>query len=475
MSETPTEMLRPDLCIIGGGSGGLSIAAAAAMMRVPVVLIERGRMGGDCLNVGCVPSKAMIAAARHARVHAEPAFGFPATATITADFAAVHAHVRQVIAEIAPNDSEARFGALGVRVIKAEGRFIAPDAVRAGSVEIRARRFVIATGSRPAMPDVPGIADVEALTNETIFDLTERPRHLLVLGAGPIGLELAQAHARLGSKVTVIEANAALGREDPEAAAVVVTALRREGIDVRERLSVARAERTADGLALDLSDGGRVEGSHLLVAAGRTYGWEGLGLDAAGIGMANGRIVVDPRLRTSNRRVYAVGDAAGGQQYTHLASHHAGVVIRNALFRLPARADRTPIPRVTYTAPEIAAVGLSEAEAFAAGGKVSVLRWPFSENDRARTEGLTDGFVKVLVGAKGRVLGAVVVGEHAGDLIAPWVLAMAENLPVRSIANLVLPYPTRSEASKRAAVQSLLSGLRNPWLPGVLRILRSFG
>ena len=472
------ETLTPDLCVIGGGSGGLSIAAGAVQMGASVVLIEGHKMGGDCLNYGCVPSKALIAAAKHAHaMRSGAAFGV-APAGPQVDFAAAHAHVHDVIAGIAPHDSVERFEGLGVRVIRDWARFTDGRTVQAGAVTIRARRFVIATGSRPFVPPIPGLADTPHLTNETVFDLTEAPRRLIVIGAGPIGLEMAQAHRRLGAEVVALEAGRALGKEDPEAAAVALARLRAEGVEIREGATVEAAEPDEGGVAVTLAGGERLTGSHLLVAVGRTPSLDRLDLAAAGVDSDKRGVKVDDGLRSvSNRRVYAVGDAAGGLQFTHLAGYHAGVVIRSALFRLPAKARTDHIPRVTYLDPEIAQVGLTEAEAREAhGDRLSVSRFDYAENDRARAERLTDGFAKVMVDRKGKVVGATVVGAQAGELIQVWALALANGLKIGAVANMVAPYPTLGEVNKRAAGAHFAPKLfRNPWVKRAVRTLSLLG
>ena len=471
------ETLRPDLCVIGAGSGGLSVAAGAAQMGASVVLIEGAEMGGDCLNYGCVPSKALIAAAKQAHaMGAGAAFGVaPASAQV--DFTAVMAHVRDVIAGIAPHDSQERFEGLGVRVLRDWAHFAGPEDVVAGSVTVRARRFVIATGSRPAIPPVPGLESVPYLTNETVFALDALPRRLLVLGGGPIGIELAQAFRRLGAEVVVVEAARALSREDPEAAAVLLDALRGEGVEVREGVSVAGVEAGPDGVTLTLGNGDALQGSHLLVAAGRRPALDRLALDAAGVETTPRGVAVDSGLRsTTNRRVYAVGDAAGGAQFTHVAGYHAGIVIRSALFRLPAKARTDHIPRVTFTDPELAQVGPTEAEARSADARVEVVRAPFAENDRARAERRTDGFVKAILDRRGRVIGATVVGAGAGEQIGLWSLAVAERLKVGAVAGMVAPYPTRGEAAKRAAGAHFTPKLfDSPMVKRVVRWLARLG
>lgn len=432
-----TEHIKTDICIIGAGSGGLSVAAGAVQMGARVVLVEEGEMGGDCLNYGCVPSKALLAAS--VRVPRPT-------------YAEAMAHVKASIAAIAPHDSQERFEGLGVRVIRARGEFVGRARVRAGDCEIEARRFVVATGSRPMVPGVEGLADTPYLTNETLFDLTERPEHLIVIGAGPIGLELSQAHARLGSRVTVVEAAKALGREEPEFAAIVVDRLRRDGIVIHENTMVTKVGGSAGAIWVE-TGAGRIEGSHLLVAAGRVPNVYNLGLEAAGIAFDRiGGIAVGPDLRTSgNRRVYAIGDVAGRRHFTHLAGYQAGIVVRSAVLGLPARERQDHIPRATYTNPEIAHVGLTEAEARARFGKgIEVVQVGFDKSDRAITSGDTEGAIKVIV-RKGKPIGAGIVGPEAGELIAMWAMAISAGLGMAAVSNTVLPYPTLAEINKRAA------------------------
>ena len=473
------ELLTPDICVIGAGSGGLSVAAAAAAFGVPVVLIEKARMGGDCLNTGCVPSKSLIAAAKHARAitHAR-AFGISARVS-GVDFAAVHKHIQDVIAGIAPNDSRERFTGLGVRVIAGAARFRDAETVTVDDeLEIKARRFVIATGSSPTVPPIPGIKQTPYLTNETVFDLTILPTHLIIIGAGPVGLELAQAFRRLGAQVTVLDVAQALAREDKECAASVLDALAEESVDLRTNVAVARVEALDPGVKVVVrADGGEesITGSHLLLAAGRRADAGDLGLDQAGICYDRGGILVDKRLKTANRRVYAIGDVAGGAQFTHLAGYHAGLVIRNALFRLPVKVNEDIIPRMTFTDPELAHVGLSEADARSRRMRFKVLRWPYHEIDRARAERETRGHIKVITSARGRILGATIVGANAGELIATWALAVSKRLNVRTLAGMVIPYPTFAEVGKRAAMTYFLPGARSPMVRRVIAFLRRFG
>lgn len=445
------ERIDTDICVIGGGSGGLSVAAGAAQLGVRVVLIEGHKMGGDCLNYGCVPSKALLAAGKAAQAQrGGAAFGImPARPQV--DFAAAKDHVRRVIAAIEPHDSAARFQGLGVRVIAGWGRFVSKSDVQVGDAVIRARRFVIATGSRPMVPPIPGLDGVPYLTNETIFDLTDAPGHLLIVGGGPIGLEMAQAHRRLGCGVTVIEGARALGREDPDAAALVLAALRAEGVEIIEGATVERIAGRPGAVEVQVRGGTAFVGTHLLMAVGRTPNLERLDLGVAGIAATRAGVTVDAGLRTTNRRVYAVGDAAGLGQFTHLAGYHGGLVIRSALFGLRIRARADHIPRATYTDPELAQVGLTESEARAAhGAALTVVRLGFDANDRAQTEGRTAGLIKVMV-VKGRPVGATLAGAQSGEQIGLWALMIANRLKLSALAGTVFPYPTLSELSKRAA------------------------
>ncbi len=450
-----TDVIKCDICVIGAGSGGLSVAAGASQMGAKTVLIEKGKMGGDCLNTGCVPSKSLIAAGHAAEsIRNSGRFGVNGHEP-SVDFAKVNDHVHNVIGAIAPHDSVERFEGLGVQVIKETARFVGRNEVEAGGKRIRARRFVIATGSSAAVPPIPGLDGVPYMTNETVFELRERPEHLIVIGGGPIGAELAQAHRRLGSEVTILEMFRILGRDDPDAAEVVRKRMAAERIAMLEGISITGVAKKGNGIAVTIEKDGEqktVSGSHLLVAAGRRANVDGLGLEAAGIEYTPKGITVDARLRTTNKKVFAIGDVAGGLQFTHVAGYHAGIVIRNALFSLPAKADKAVVPWVTYTDPEIAHVGLTEAEARKSHGDgIKVLTWSFEENDRAQAEQETEGLVKVVVGPKGRILGATIAGPHAGELLQPWVLAITQKLKIGAMANIIAPYPTLGEVNKRVA------------------------
>jgi pyruvate/2-oxoglutarate dehydrogenase complex dihydrolipoamide dehydrogenase (E3) component len=480
------DTLNVDLCVIGAGSGGLSVAAGAVQMGARVALIERHKMGGDCLNYGCVPSKSLLAAAHAAAIQRAPgAFGVEAHEP-RVDWAKVHDHVHGVIAAIAPADSVERFTGLGVKVLLGAARFAGPREVIAkadsGETRIRAKWIVIATGSRAAVPAVPGLDSVPYLTNETIFERRARPEHLVVIGGGPIGLEMAQAHRRLGARVTVLELAAIMPKDDPELVDIVRKRLVAEGVVLFEQTKVLRVEKRANGAATAVAveierDGKRefVEGSDLLVAAGRAATVDGLDLDKAGIAYTERGITVDAHLRSTNKRVFAIGDAAGGFQFTHVAGWHAGIVIRQMLFRLFwTRADTSAVPWVTFTDPELAHVGLSEAEAKKRHGDVRVLRWSFHENDRAQAERATEGFIKVIASRKGRILGADIVGKCAGELIHPWVLAAANRMKVSQLASYIAPYPTLGEVGKRAAGSYFAPALFSDRTRRVVRFLLRF-
>lgn len=462
-----------DLAVIGAGAAGLSVTAVATQLGLRVALIERDRMGGDCLNFGCVPSKALLAAS-HAATAARNAARFGVRLPEPQiDWLAVQQHVHGVIGGIAPTDSEARFAALGATVLRDEARFVARDALSVGGRRITARRIIIAAGAIAATPAIPGLERVPFLTNATLFDLAERPEHLLILGGGPIGLEIADAFGGLGSRVTVIEAATIATKEDPELVAGLRDALTARGIRILERVTVSAAE---PGPALLLSDGRRIEGTHLLIATGRRPNLQALDLAAGNVRASEAGIVTDRGLRSvSNRRVYAMGDIAapegiGPRAFTHVGSYHAGIVVRRALFRLPARLDYASLPRVTYTQPELAQAGFTEAEARASGRRVTLLRWPLADNDRAATERDTTGLVKLVMEGD-RVIGAGILAANAGEMIGLWVLAIAQRVKASALAGMIIPYPTRSEAAKRAAATFFLPKLFGQRTKSLIRLL----
>ena len=450
MSKTQYDV---DLCIIGAGSGGLSIAAGAAQLGRSVVLYEADKMGGDCLNFGCVPSKAMIAAGKHAHAFSTgKPFGI-GTAKPKVDFEAVKAHVKGVIETIAPMDSQERFERMGCTVIRERASFKDGRTVQSATTQTRAKRIVIATGSRASAPPIPGLKDTPYVTNEDVFDLDHLPTHLLIIGSGPIGLELGQTFRRLGSEVDIIDIAAPLMRSEPDHARVLIEALKDEGVNFHAPVNTKSIRKTETGVAVDLEDGQILEGSHLLVAAGRRPVTDGLNLEAARVKTERGAVVTDKTLRTSNKRIYAVGDVSGRGGLTHAAGYHASVIIRNFYFVpfFKASAETNAMPASIYTSPELASIGMTERAAKSKYQSVRTIHWGFEENDRAIAERSTRGSVKIIARANGRILGASIVGEGAGDLIQMVGLAMANKMKIIALTKMISPYPTRGEAVKRAA------------------------
>ena len=475
-----SEILKPDICVIGAGSGGLSVAAAAAAFGVEVVLIEKGKMGGDCLNYGCVPSKAVISAAKQAQgIRDAGKFGI-VVGDPQADYKRLHDHVHEVIAEIEPHDSEERFTGLGVKVVRAPARFIDPETVVAGDIVVKARRFVVATGSSPFVPPIKGMETTPFFTNETIFDNADPIDHLIIVGGGPIGIEMAQAHRRLGAKVTVLEGLEILAKDDPELVAIVKKRLQAENMDLRENAFVKSVTSKKKGsISVDFEINGSSEtvtGSHLLVATGRAPNVDELGLQEAGIEYDRKGVKVTENLRTTNGKVYAIGDVTGGLQFTHVAGYHAGLVIRSILFRMRATPRNHIVPWVTYTDPELGNVGMSEQsvrEKF--GDSIQVLRWAYSDNDRAQAERKTEGMIKLVANRRGRILGAGIVGANAGEMLNMWALVIANGMKLSQIASYVSPYPTMTEIGKRAAVSSFSPMAKNRLIRWIIGILSKFG
>jgi pyruvate/2-oxoglutarate dehydrogenase complex dihydrolipoamide dehydrogenase (E3) component len=473
------ETVVADLCVIGAGAGGLAVAAEAAQFGLTVVLIEKHKMGGGRLNHACVPSKALAAAGRRAHLmRTSGEFGIAPVAP-QIDQRAVHAHVRDVMAAVAPNDSAERLAGLGVHVIRGAASFVDKAMVVAGDHFIKARRFVIATGATPEIPSIAGLDSVPCFTSESIFDNRQTIDHLVVVGGGSIGLELAQAYSRLGSRITVLEAVKALGKDDPELSEFVLKHLRAEGVDVREG---AKAEHVRPGpqggVRVTFATAAGTEEldcSHILLATGHRPALDDLNLEAAGIKYDRRGIQVNKRLTTSNSRVFAIGDVTGGPRFAHVAAHHARIVLRRILFRLPASADATQLPRVTFTDPELAHVGLTEPAARARHGRINVLRWPLHENDRAQAERTTDGFVKVITDKKGGILGASIAGASAGELIQVWSLAISQGLKITAMTRWVAPYPTLGEVNTRAALGYYALAAGSPLVRKVSSILRQLG
>lgn len=446
-----------DICIIGAGSGGLSIAAGAAQLGRSVVLYEAAEMGGDCLNHGCVPSKALIAAGKHAHALTTGAeFGVkPVKPKV--NFDTVKAHIQGVIDHIAPVDSQERFEGLGCIVIREHARFKDARTVESDTAEVRAKRIIIATGSRASAPPIPGLDKTPYLTNETIFSVDTQPKHLLIVGAGPIGLELGQAFARMGSKVEIIDIAPPLGQSEPEHANILVKALEAEGVVFHAPARTKEIRKSDTGVDIELEDGTVLKGSHLLVAAGRRPVMDGLELEKAGIDYTKHGVTTDDRLRTSNKRVFAVGDVSGRGGLTHAAGYHAGIIIKAFYFlppplsRLMGKATTNRMPAAIYSEPELASIGLTEAEAKEKGYNVRALTFEFDDNDRAIAERSDLGGVKIIATNKGKILGASIVGEGAGDLIQMISVAMSNNVKISGLAQIISPYPTRGEAVKRAA------------------------
>ena len=440
-----------DVIVVGAGAAGLTAAGGLARLGLSVALIEKGRMGGECLNTGCVPSKALIAAARRAHeIKDAGRFGIIVEKP-TVDFAAVRARIQAAIAAIAPHDSRERFEAWGVEVIEGAARFVGDRTLAIGERHVSAPRVVLAVGSRPRIPSIDGLENVPYLTNETLFDLTELPRRLLILGGGPIGIEMAQAYRRLGSEVLVIDHSRALAREAQDAAAVVVAKLKQEGVDFCEDAEVTVVKETTGEICLTLRDGHTETGSHLLVAVGRRVAPNELNLAGGGVEADDTGISVDRRCRTSARGVYAIGDCRKGPRFTHAAGYEGARVVTEIGFGVPSPVSYSKLPRVTFTDPELAQVGMTEEEARATGGRVDVHTADLAENDRAVVDGRTEGFIKIVT-RNGRLVGTCIVGHEAGELVVPWIFALAKtSVSVWQLSGAVLPYPTRNEISKQVA------------------------
>lgn len=460
-----------DLCILGGGAAGLVTAAGAAALGARAVLVEKRRLGGECLYTGCVPSKALLHSARMAAlIRRAPDCGLAAHLA-PPEIGPVMEHVAQVVARIAPQDSPERFRRLGVEVVEAAGRFTSAHTVQAGDREIRARRFVIATGSHPVVPPVPGIATARYFTNENIFSLREPVADLIVIGGGPIGVELAQAFSRLGSRVTILEAAAQiLPREDADVAAALGAALRHDGVRLLTGINAEQITGAEHHLLIRYREGPgspqELAATHLLIAVGRTPALDGLGLEQAGVAVDNGQLTVDARLRTSQTHIYACGDVIGPYRFTHMAEHQAGIVLRNALFHLRRRASRI-IPWCTFTDPEVARVGLSERQARERGVVHDVYRVPFGRADRAQINGETQGFVKLLTDRHERMLGVAIVGSQAGELIHEFALGLNQRLKARDISACIHLYPSLAQISRFVADEPMkqrLTPARRRWL-----------
>jgi len=471
------KIFKTDICIIGGGAGGLTVAAAASQLGANTILIEKNKMGGDCLHYGCVPSKALLASGSIARsVKEAESFGVavPSSEIIVSS---VFDHIKDTIAAIEPNDSEERFEGLGVRILKGIPKFFSRKEVRVGEIEVRAKKFVIATGSSPSIPSIPGLNKTKYLTNETIFEVKKIPRHLVILGGGPTGVELAQAYSDLGAAVTIIDCLSIMNRDDPELVGVLRSSLLERGITIFERVTVKHVESYYNGIRIKIEKKGvshDLLGSHLLVCAGRRANIQSLELEVAGVECSLSGIKVNQNLQTTNRKIFAIGDVLGDYQFTHVAAYHASIVIKNILFRLPSKFSTKTLPRVTYTSPELAQVGIMERDALLLKKKIRILRSPYFENDRARTDRKIKGLIKIVCTTRGKILGAGIVGASAGELIQVWILAIQQNLKIGSIASLTLPYPTLGEISKKAAGSFFAPSLFSDRVRKLVKVLLEF-
>ena len=465
-----------DIVIIGGGSGGLVVASAAAQLNAKVALVEKDRLGGDCLWFGCVPSKSLIHASRVAHtVKTSSRFGVYTTPP-DIQFSEAMGHVQKVISTIQPHDSPERFESLGVEVIFGEGQFQDQKTFTVNGRELTARAFVISTGSRPKVPPVEGIAEAGFITNEQVFSLKNRPDSLAVIGGGPIGCELGQALHRLGIQVTIISSrDHILPKEDPEAALIVEEQMTADGVTILNNTRAQKVE-VIDGKKHLWVGEKEIIVDEILVSSGRIPNVNSLNLEAAGVEYNEKGVIVNQKLQTSNKRIYGCGDVIGGYQFTHVAGYEAAVVIQNALFFPSAKADYRVIPWATFTDPELAHVGLTEAQARQQyGDKIEVLKQHFSEVDRAQAEGTTAGFAKFITTPKGQILGAHIVGSSAGELIHEVILAMKNKLPISALTGMIHIYPTLSEVNSKAALQlKKRNYAKNKFLQNTLRKLFSF-
>ncbi|MDT7952532.1 MAG: FAD-dependent oxidoreductase [Acetobacteraceae bacterium] len=458
---------RYDVIVIGAGSGGLTAAGGCGLYGLKTALIERDRMGGECLNTGCVPSKALLAAAASAQgVRQAARFGVR-TSPPEVDFAAVRAHVQRAIEAIAPHDSAETMAGYGVDTLRGEARFLSPYRVAVGAEVLTAPQIVIATGSHPAIPPIPGLAETPYLTNETLWQLDTLPSHLVILGGGPVGVEMAQAFRRLGAAVTLVDTGTPLARFDGDAAALVLSMLRTEGVEIRADTEITRV---TPGPRLHCAAGAPIEASHILVAAGRKARTQSLELGQAGVAVGPDGITVDDTCRTNVKGIYAIGDCRAGPRLTHMAGHDGTVVVQNIALGVPAKVERDRFPQAIYTHPELAQLGPTEAEARRNLRAVTTETVAFADNDRAVAEGEVAGFVKLVL-ARGRTVGVTIVGTGAGDLLLPWSQVLAGKASRFALSGTIVAYPTRSEASKAAAFASLRPTLFNPALKRWARLL----
>ena len=467
-----------DVVVIGGGSGGLVVASAAAQIHAKVALVEKevDRLGGDCLYYGCVPSKSLIHAAEVAHSVATGDSVGVHSRDRHIEFARSTGHVQSVIKTIAVHDSTERFESLGVDVIYGSGQFTDKETFTVNGRQLNARAFVVSTGSHPFIPPVPGLKEAGFITNIEVFSLTQRPDSIVVVGAGPIGCELGQSFARLGSKVTIIASREhIMPKEDPELSQVVLDRFRREGIEVLTRSRLEKVERR-NGKKLVYAGGKVIETDEILISAGRRPNVSGLNLEAAGVEVSKTGIVVNKKLRTTNPKIYACGDVIGGYQFTHMAGYEASVVLKNALFFPLSKANYSVVPWATFTSPELARVGMTESEARAKyGNDIWVLKHAFKDVDRALAEDAGEGLAKIICKKNGEILGAHIVGRSAGELIHEYVMAMTYKMKVGALTGMIHVYPTLSEINAKAALQlTKQKYAKNTFLQSVLKRFFSF-
>ncbi len=465
-----------DAIVIGGGAAGLTAAGGCALFGLKVALIEAHEMGGECLNNGCVPSKALITAAKRAAEGGKDALGV-ALATPQVSWAGVHKHIHEAIAHIAPHDSQERFEEMGCEVFRERATITGKHSVKVGGRELRAPRIVIATGSKPAVPPIEGLDAVPYLTNENLFDLSELPGHLVIVGGGVIGMEMAQGFRRLGSQVTVINPGRLMGRDDPEAVEVVAAKLAAEGVKFVDG-KAAKVSGSAGAITIAVKDGLEISGTHLLIAVGRTPNIDQLGLENVGIETNRNGIIVDARRRSSVKSIYAIGDCRDGPRLTHVSGYEGSNVALEITLGVPAKVDWSALPWCTYVEPELAQIGMTEADARKKfGDKISVIKEGFDHNERAVAEASTDGFLKVVFKGK-KVLGATIVGKNAGELLLPWTQAITGKSSSFAMGSAIISYPTRSEISKAAAFAvwepTVFGGIPKKWAGLIAKLRKVF-
>lgn len=450
-------IIKHDICIIGAGPAGLTVTAVAAQLGLSTALVENARMGGDCLNYGCVPSKTLLSNANKVfNCHRTTDWLNLGKLSDEIDWRRINEHVRDIMESVGERDSQQRFESLGATVYRQQGRFIDHKTFETASGRIQAKKFVIATGSHPFIPPIPGLESVDYLTNETVFSLNSQPEHLLIIGGGPIGCELAQAFKRLGCQVSVLEHHQMLPKDDPSMVDSIRQQFGRDGIALYEGGDIENVGMDGQTVHINLTHDNRaitLQGSHLLVATGRRPNVDRLGLETAGVTHSQTGIQVDKRLRTANKRIFAAGDVIGGYPFTHAAAYQASVIIKNAIFRLPAKTDYHALPWVTYTTPQLAQVGYTEKSAKQHGITYQLVTFALDDNDRFVIEGHSQGQLKVIVTPKGKIIGVTLVACGADDLITPWIMACQYRLTLKQLTELILPYPTKSEIVKQAASQ----------------------